>query len=61
MEACLSESDYLVGNKLAIADIALYAYTHVVNEAGFNLKQYPTILTWADRVQASSHFFAMPA
>ena len=61
MEACLSESAYLVGNKLTIADIALYAYTHVADEAGFNLKQYPAILAWVDRVQASPHFFAMPA
>ena len=61
MEACLSESSFLAGDKLTIADIALYAYTHVADEAGFDLQKYPSILTWIDRVQANPNFFAMPA
>jgi glutathione S-transferase len=61
MESCLSESSFLVGENLTIADISLYAYTHVADEAGFDLKEHPSILRWIARVEATPHFFTMPA
>ena len=41
---------YLVGDRLSIADIALYAYTHVAEEGGFDLGRYPAIRGWLARV-----------
>jgi glutathione S-transferase len=53
MEAHLASSgDYLVGDGLTLADLALYAYTHVAHEGGFDLSDYPTIATWLERVAA---------
>jgi glutathione S-transferase len=53
MEAHLADGEeYLVGNALTLADIALYAYTHVAHEGGFDLGRYPAIRAWLDRVAA---------
>jgi glutathione S-transferase len=43
---------YVVGDALSLADIALYAYTHVAGEGGFDLEGYPAIRAWLDRVAA---------
>ncbi len=53
MESHLAENDYLVGDALTIADIALYAYTHVADEAGIEMTNYPAIGRWLDRVAAA--------
>jgi glutathione S-transferase len=42
--------EYLVGNSYTIADIALYGYTHIADEAGFELSEYPAIGAWLERV-----------
>jgi glutathione S-transferase len=52
MESHLAGHDYLVGGRYTIADIALYAYTHVAHEGGFDLGGYPAIRAWLDRVAA---------
>jgi glutathione S-transferase len=52
MEKHLSTQDFFVANRYTIADIALFAYTHVADEGGFNLSTYPKILAWIARVQA---------
>jgi glutathione S-transferase len=44
--------EFLVGDRYTIADIALYAYTHVAPEAGFALDSYPAITAWLERVAA---------
>jgi len=44
--------DYFVGGKYSIADIALYAYTHVAHEGGFDLSNYPAIQSWLARVKS---------
>jgi glutathione S-transferase len=41
---------WLVGDGMTLADIALYAYTHVADEAGFELGRYPAIGSWLERV-----------
>jgi len=51
MEARLRGGDYLVGDAYSVADIALYAYTHVAHEGGFDLSNYPGINQWMQRVQ----------
>ncbi len=52
MEQQLGKTDFLVGGKYSIADIALYAYTHVAHEGGFDLSDYPAIMAWLLRVQS---------
>ena len=50
MERHLDGRSFLVGNTLTLADIALYAYTHVADEGGFDLEPYPALRTWLGRV-----------
>ncbi len=52
MERHLSGNEYFVGERFTIADIALYAYTHVAPEGGFDLEPYPAVRAWLDRVSA---------
>jgi glutathione S-transferase len=52
MEKRLAGHDYFVGGRYSIADIALYAYTHVAEEGGFPLEPYPAIRAWLKRVAA---------
>jgi glutathione S-transferase len=52
MERHLSASDYFVGESFTIADVALYAYTHVAPEGGFDLGSYPAVRAWLERVAA---------
>ena len=51
MELHLKNSDYFTSGRYTIADIALYAYTHVADEGGFDLGRYPAIRAWLDRVR----------
>jgi glutathione S-transferase len=50
MEKHLDRRHYLVGDRYSIADISLYAYTHVAHEGGFDLAEYPAIRAWLERV-----------
>jgi glutathione S-transferase len=52
MERHLAHHDFLVGDAYSVADIALYAYTHVAHEAGLDLAVYPGVAAWAERVAA---------
>lgn len=52
MERHLAEREYFVGERFTIADIALYAYTHVAPEGGFDLDPYPAVRGWLGRVAA---------
>jgi len=52
MERHLDSHQFLVGERYTIADIALYAYTHVAPEGGFELEPYPAIGAWLERVKA---------
>ncbi len=52
MEQELATRQFLVAERYTIADIALYAYTHVAGEGGFDLAGYPAINRWLDRVAA---------
>ena len=59
MEDQLGKTDYLVGDQLTIADISLYGYTHVANEGGFDLSNYPAITNWIDRIQSHQKYVGM--
>ena len=50
MEQRLSKESFLVGGRYTIADIALYAYTHVAHEAQLDLAPYPGVRRWLERV-----------
>ncbi|HET7855581.1 MAG TPA: glutathione S-transferase family protein [Gaiellaceae bacterium] len=52
MERHLDGRRFLVGAAPSIADIALYAYTHVAHEGGFELDAYPAVQAWLERVAA---------
>jgi glutathione S-transferase len=52
MEQHLAQHTFFVGERYTIADIALYAYTHVAGEGGFDLASYPAIREWLGRVRA---------
>jgi glutathione S-transferase len=52
MERHLDGKSFLVGERYSLADISLYAYTHVADEGGFDLDPYPAIRGWLDRVAA---------
>jgi glutathione S-transferase len=59
MEQHLANANYFVGNWLTIADISLYAYTHVAHEGGFSLEGYGAIGAWLKRVEAHPGYVAM--
>jgi glutathione S-transferase len=52
MERHLGGREFLVADAPTLADIALYAYTHVAEEGGFDLDRYPAIRAWLERVAA---------
>ncbi|RAI04246.1 glutathione S-transferase [Acuticoccus sediminis] len=52
MEGRLAGADWLVGDAPTLADVALFAYTHRADEAGFDLSRTPGIVRWIDRVAA---------
>jgi glutathione S-transferase len=52
MEGHLRSREWFVGERYSIADIALYAYTHVADEGGFDLATSPAIRAWLDRVKS---------
>ncbi|MEZ7830822.1 MAG: glutathione S-transferase family protein, partial [Gammaproteobacteria bacterium] len=53
------KTDFLVGDALRIANISLYAYTHVAHEGGFDLSSYASIGKWLERIEQHSNYFAM--
>ena len=52
MEGHLGRADWFGGEGMTVADIALYAYTHVAGEGEFDLGAYPAVRAWLDRVAA---------
>jgi glutathione S-transferase len=52
MERHLADWEFFVGARLSLADIVLYAYTHVADEGGFDLEPYPAVRRWLERVAA---------
>jgi glutathione S-transferase len=61
MEQHLTKHDYFVGNRYSIADISLYAYTHVAEEGDFDLSKFPAILAWFDRIVSQPNYLPISA
>jgi len=51
MDGHLARRKFFVADRYSIADIALYAYTHVADEGGFDLSRYPAVVSWLQRVR----------
>jgi glutathione S-transferase len=56
MEQHLAENEFFAGDRYTIADIGLFAYTHVAGEGGFDLTRFPAIQTWIDRVKSQPRY-----
>jgi glutathione S-transferase len=50
MERRLAAAEWLAGDAFSLADISLYAYTHMAADGGYDLAQFPGITRWLDRV-----------
>jgi glutathione S-transferase len=56
LEARLDEHSYLVGDSCSIADLANFAYTHVAEDAGYQLSDYPAVTAWLKRISTLPRF-----
>lgn len=61
MDEHLESRSHFVGERLSLADIALYAYTHVADEGGFDLSSYPHVGRWLAELAAEPGHLAMAA
>ena len=59
MEQQLQRTPYLVGEHFSIADVTLYAYTHVAHQGGFDLSRFPGIQAWIQRVAGQPRYIGM--
>src|ERR1051326_2455370 len=59
MERHLSLHDYFAADRYTIADIALYAYTHIAHECDFDMSAFPAVRAWLARVAAEPGYVAM--
>ncbi len=60
MEEHLAGETFFAAGHYTIADIALYAYTHVAGEGGFDLARFPAVTAWLSRVEAQPRYVRMP-
>ena len=61
MDDHLAGRDYFVGSRLTLADICLYAYTHVAEEGGFDLRAYPNLQAWLGNVAGQPGYIGIEA
>jgi glutathione S-transferase len=61
MDEHLAGRDFFVGGRLSLADIALYAYTHVAEEGGFALARWPHVQAWLGRVSEQPGYIGIDA
>ena len=61
MDDHLSKREWFVGDDLSLADICLFAYTHVAGDADFALERYPHVLEWVERLKGHPRFLPMDA
>ena len=59
MEKVLAKSTFLVGSSISIADLSLYAYTHVAHEGGFDLENYPGLNRWLNQIASMNGYVSM--
>ncbi len=59
MERHLSSNEFFAAGRYTIADMALFAYTHVADQGGFDLDVFPAVRSWLDRVSSQAGHRAM--
>ncbi|TGL63964.1 glutathione S-transferase family protein [Leptospira ognonensis] len=59
MEEQLARTPFLIGTSITVADISLYAYTHVAPEGGFDLESYPFVLRWIKLIEKTPGYIKM--
>ncbi len=59
MEKHLTSHTFFVGDRYSITDIALFAYTHVAHEGGFDLTKFPAIQSWLERVKVQPRYITI--
>jgi len=59
MDEHLAERGWFVGDAMSLADICLFAYTHVAGDADFDLRQYGHVLEWVERMKGQPRYLAM--
>jgi len=59
MDRQLKSENFIANDEYSIADIALYAYTHVAHEGGFELDNYPSVRKWLRRIEDRPRFVPM--
>jgi glutathione S-transferase len=60
MERYLGDREFFVGDRPTVADVALYAYPRICHEGGYDLKNYPMVRAWMDRVAALPGYVPPP-
>ena len=61
MDDHLRGREWFVGEAMSLADVCLFAYTHVAGDAEFDLKRYPNVVNWIERVKGQPRYIAMDA
>ena len=61
MEQHLADHDYFAGDRLSLADLSLFAYTHVAEDGGFDLASYPSVREWLTRCLSEPGVSVMPS
>jgi len=61
MEEHLRREPFFAAGRYSVADIALFAYTGCAADGGFDLKKYPAVSAWLERVRAQPRFVPLPA
>jgi glutathione S-transferase len=61
MDEHLGSREWFVGQRMSLADICLFAYTHVAEEGDFDLKRYPRVVEWIERVKGQPRYIPMSA
>jgi glutathione S-transferase len=59
MDEHLSRQEWFVADSVSLADICLFAYTHVAGDADFDLQRYPNVVKWIERVKGDPRYIAM--
>jgi glutathione S-transferase len=61
MDEHLKARDWFIGPSMSLADVCLFAYTHVAGDAEFELKRYPNVVNWIERIKGQPRYAAMHA
>ena len=59
MDDHLNGREWFIGDSISLADVCLFAYTHVAGDAEFDLERYPHVVEWIERVRSTPRYMAM--